>query len=160
MKREEMLKEVEDVRKDNPYPSDVFVGITEEGMRGKAAKISWDCCCDAIAERLRTQSGSFSLPKENLAKENEDCAFEVCKEKARHGLQGSVNFDGIIINFPVCEKHGMVCHRLEKKDTDATAEMLKEVLKLKKWDCSFERGIVLVPCILVKDIMNLMEVKR
>ena len=41
-----------------------------------------------------------------------------------------------------------VTHTLER----ATAEMLKEVLKLKKWDCSFERGTILKDCILLEDI--------
>lgn len=48
MEVEKIIAIINDVKKRNPYPEDIFVS-----MKGKAARISWNNCCeDSIASIL------------------------------------------------------------------------------------------------------------
>ena len=49
---ERILEILDYVKKENPYPADIFTGKTEEGMRGVAARISWDVCCEKIKKEV------------------------------------------------------------------------------------------------------------
>lgn len=52
---DKILEIIEETKKENPYPEDIFVGKTEEGMRGKASRISWNNACDVIKEKLNEE---------------------------------------------------------------------------------------------------------
>lgn len=43
MEVEKIIAIINDVKKRNPYPEDIFVS-----MKGKAARISWNNCCEDI----------------------------------------------------------------------------------------------------------------
>jgi hypothetical protein len=44
---ERVLKEVEKVKKDNPYPEDIF-----QSLHGKFGRLVWNNCCEELKERI------------------------------------------------------------------------------------------------------------
>lgn len=74
MRKEEMLRIVEKVRKDNPYPDDIFIepskedywmmktalsekGLIPDGFFGSYGRRVWNNCLDKIAEILLNEEG-------------------------------------------------------------------------------------------------------
>jgi len=49
----EVYEVIEKIRSNNPYPMDIFVGLTEDGLRAKAGRIAWNNCCEKLLEELR-----------------------------------------------------------------------------------------------------------
>lgn len=43
------------------------------------------------------------------------CCFEKCKEKAKPGLNGTIEIHTLEIRFPVCTRHWILLGKLEEK---------------------------------------------
>lgn len=53
--RQEMLEKIEEMEKHNPYPSDIFIGVTEEGRIGKFAGKVWKDCLSDLRSFLQEE---------------------------------------------------------------------------------------------------------
>ena len=53
MERKDFKKILAEVRAENPYPPDIFVGKTQDGKYGQFGHRVWVNCLDRIEEKMR-----------------------------------------------------------------------------------------------------------
>jgi len=53
----EFIEIIIKVKDNNPYPEDVFTGVTEEGLRGKAGNLAHRNCCDDLISEIKAELG-------------------------------------------------------------------------------------------------------
>ncbi|MCE7743884.1 MAG: hypothetical protein GPJ52_01990 [Candidatus Heimdallarchaeota archaeon] len=75
MEVDKIIEIINDMKKENPYPEDIFVS-----MKGKAARNSWNVCCEDIIARILEEQKMRRRRKRNDRKKEFENNFGYIKE--------------------------------------------------------------------------------